>query len=247
MKRKICFATGNIWRWCSRNKSLDYVKKLHDAKLIEGIELTIGRLKDLNKFNINKKHLLWIKKLEYRSVHAPFGLVKYSTSEKDLVENLRKIDEVYKQINAHNIVIHPQDLPSLEYLIKFKHWNISIENMIPKSDISHKFLQKIFKLSENKLKMKICLDVAHAYLHSEKELEKLYDKFKGKISQFHLSGTYRKKDHQSMQIVTKKFMKSIECLFNSAEEIPVIIEEDMRVKNFRKLVSEIKYIRSLFS
>lgn len=247
MKRKICFATGNIWRWGSINKTLDYVKKLKDDNLIDGIEITIGKVDNLKSFHINKKHYSWIKKLKYRSIHAPFGLSRKPKTKEELEKFLQMIDNIYKKADAQNIVIHPQDFPDLKFLKKYKHWNISIENMIPRTQIDHKILGKFFQYCKNKIKLKICLDAAHAYLYDDKELSKLCRKFKGKISQFHLSGTYRKKDHQSMKVVTKRFMKSIKCVFDSPEEIPIIIEEDFKNnKNFKKLVSEIKYIRGLF-
>ena len=86
--------------------------------------------------------------------------------------------------------------------------------------------------------------MCHSYTINKNETLKLVEAFKDRITQIHLSGTYRKKHHQSMRIVTKDFLKSIEPIFDL--DVPIIIEEDIKIKDIGEVKKEISMIKKLF-
>ena len=147
---------------------------------------------------------------------------------------------MYQQVNAKDVIIHPLDLPSPEILAKYP-FKVSTENLVKKRNVTITKLEKIFQEYPN---IGLCLDVAHAYLWSKDETQKLIDAFSERITQFHLSGTYRKKDHQSLRIVTKKFLSSIEPI--KKLNVPIVIEEEIFAKDLNYLKEEVEYIKQMF-
>lgn len=238
MKRIISFALGNIWRW-SKNRDIliNYAKKLG----VSGIEITFASKEELYTFKLSKDNEAWLKSLDYVSIHAPFQLVKESENREEIITQLNIISRLYDDINAKNVIIHPDDLPKQNVLKKYG-FNISTENLPPKSHINISDLRKILNTYS---KMRLCLDVSHAYLWSKSETGKLTKTFKDKISQIHFSGTYKKKDHQSLRKVTKEFLFSIKPI--KELNIPIVIEEDIYIKNFEFVKQEIKYIKKIIN
>ncbi len=239
MAGPICFASGNLWRWGknkNRNEHINILRKLD----IEGVEITTGFKEELFSLKLSKTNVKWLRSLKHVSIHAPFGLVYRSESHKDLINQMNALSRLYKQINAKNVVIHPYDLPSLKILNKYK-MKISTENMVPHNHITHADLKYILKKAP---KMRLCLDAAHAYLYSKKETASLIRKFKKKISQVHMSGTYMHQEHVSMRKVTKDFLRSIEPI--KKLNVPIVIEEDIKRKNIGFVKNEIKRVKEIF-
>lgn len=234
----IGFAIGTIWSWINsdnRNKLISHAKKLD----INGVELTFAYKKELYKTRLSKDNISWLKSLSYVSIHAPFDLVKKAEDDTEVIKQLEVIAELSNKVKAKNVIIHPNNLPPLEILKKYN-FRISTENLPPRFHYSVLDLEKIFKKYP---KMGLCLDVAHAYLESKHQTDKLIKKFKHQISQVHFSGTYRREDHQSLQIVSKDFIYSIRNIKNL--NVPIIIEQDIRTKNIKLIQEEIRYIRKL--
>ena len=116
--------------------------------------------------------------------------------------------------------------------------HVSTENMVKRKNITIAKLKKIIK----EYNLGLCLDVAHSYFWSEKETKKLIDEFKEVITQVHFSNNYKGKDHLPFNKVSKRFLRSIDPLkkFN----VPIIIEEDIKTKDFdwNREISNIKRI-----
>lgn len=235
MKRIFCFATGNLWKWAktdNRGPLLNYIRKLD----IEGVEITFAEINELNAFRVSKTNMEWLKTLDYVTIHAPFRRPK-GMSDTDYIAPVYRL---YKKLGAQHIIIHPQDLPEYSVLRKYR-MNVSTENMRPYKHISHSDLERILRTYRG---MGLCIDVAHAYVHSKDETKKLVERFRDKITQVHLSGTYGKQDHRSLRIVTKRFMESIEPIRQL--DVPIVIEESMKKKTIQYIKDEIAYCRSLF-
>ncbi len=238
MTRIISFALGNVWRWTSsknRGTLLNYVKKLD----INGVEMTFSSKKDLYSFSLSKSNRSWLEKLDYVTIHAPFRLVKESNNEEEIIKQLNMISTLYDEINAKNVIIHPDNLPPPQILEPYN-FTISVENLPPKEDVSISDLRKILNKYPN---MRLCLDVSHAYLWSKYETGRLIKAFKGKISQIHFSGTYRKKQHQSLRIVSKMFLSSIQPLKDIT--VPIVIEEEVEINSLQLIREEINYTKNL--
>ncbi len=232
MKRKICFSTGNIWRWNpDRTKLTDYVMKLD----VDGIELSFNGVDGLRNFNQNKKQIAWLRKTHV-SMHAPARSVDLRR-EKEMVELLC---EKYKEYGAENVVIHHTHLPSVNWMKKVN-MKYCVENLTPIAGFNSRKLSRVLQKYKN---AGVCLDASHAYLWSPSETRKMVDKFGKKIFQVHLSGTYRGKEHGSLRKVSQRFLKSIKPLREL--DCPIIIEEDMRVKSLRYAQREIDWVREFF-
>jgi endonuclease IV len=240
MKRIITLALGNIWRWNkskNRNALLNYIKNLD----ISGVELTFATKDDLYSFKLSNKNKLWLENLNYVSIHAPFWLFKDSENVEEVFHQLNCIRKIYHQIGAKRVVIHPE--PELiqsdilnEYAIKF-----SIENLPRKNNVPVSCLKKILRKYPQ---MDLCLDTSHAYSWSKYETGKLIQTFKEKISQIHFSGSYRRKQHVSLRKVSKNFLFSIQPIKHL--DVPVVIEEDMKIKSLKYLRDELEYTKRLF-
>lgn len=239
MTRIISFSLGNIWRWSksrNRDKLIAYAKKLK----IGGVEIIFSSKEELYKFKLSKDNERWLKNLDYVTIHAPFKLVRKADNEEEIIKQLKIIAELYTKFNAKNVIIHPQDLPSPNILNQFN-FNVSTENLPKKRKITISKLRRVFKKYP---KIGLCLDVSHAYLWSKYETLKLIRAFEEKITQIHFSGTYRKRDHQSLRIVSEDFIFSIEPIFKL--NVPIIIEEDIRIKSNKFLHEEINFIKNMF-
>ena len=239
MNHIISFALGSIWRWSdakNRNSLLFYAKKLNTS----GIELTFSTKEELYSFKVSENNKLWLKDLDYVSIHAPFKLMKKSENDEEIIKQLTIITKLYNEFNAKNVIIHPEELPLPEILDEFD-VDVSTENLPPKNHISICDLRKIFYTYPN---ISLCLDVSHAYRWSKYETGNLIEAFKNKISQIHLSGTYKNKEHQSLRNVTKEFIFSIQPI--KKLHVPIVIEEDTNIKNLKFIKDEIKYIRNFF-
>ncbi|OGI25988.1 MAG: hypothetical protein A3J76_03795 [Candidatus Moranbacteria bacterium RBG_13_45_13] len=240
MPRIFSFALGNIWRWeKSKNKDrlIKYVRNLD----VSGIEITLSSKEELYSTKLSTRNTTWLKSLEYVTIHAPFELVKKSENRRELIKQLDVIARLYKEVNAKNVIIHPDNLPPPDVLQKYK-FNVSTENLSISSKYKSLNLEGIFIRYED---IKLCLDISHAYSWSRREIEYLVKKYRPRISQIHFSGTYRKRTHQSLQIVSKDFLKSIRPLRDL--HVPIVIEGDVEKKDIMFLKREFRYIKKYFN
>ncbi|PLW79912.1 hypothetical protein C0585_05390 [Candidatus Woesearchaeota archaeon] len=229
----ICFALGNIWRFSESDNRADLLEKIQHLD-IEGVELTIGTVHELENFELKKSQIKWLKQLKYVSIHAPFKLLSDPNKIKIYLDKLQKI---YDLTNAKTVIIHPDNLPEKKLLKKYS-MHVSTENMVKRKNITIPKLKKIIE----EYGLGLCLDVAHSYFWSEKETKKLIDEFKEIITQVHFSNNYRRKDHLPFDKVSKSFLRSINPLKDI--EVPIIIEEDIKTKDFdwNQEISNIKKI-----
>lgn len=239
MNKIFAFAIGNIWRWGHKNnraKLLNPIRKLD----ISGVEITLANKKELYDFKLTSSQIKWLRSLDYVSIHAPFKLVRKAGNKEEVVKQLDYIQRLYRKINARNVIIHSTDLPSPALLSRYK-MKFSTENH-PK--ITHLGVKKLMPILRRYKNLGLCLDVAHAYDWSGFETSNLVNIFGNRIAQVHLSGNYRKKPHQSMRKVSHSFIKSIQPI--KELNVPIVIEEDIKIKSIKYVKDEIKHIKSLF-
>jgi len=143
MSRTISFALGCLWRWNPsqpRNTLLAYVKNLK----INGVEITFSTKEELYKFKLTSSQIKWLRQLKYVSIHAPFGLTRRAGNQNEVIKQLEFIEQLYKKVNAKNVIIHPRELPAPAVLKKFK-FKVSTENMTPKNKFTIADLKTILK------------------------------------------------------------------------------------------------------
>jgi len=238
MPRIISFALGNIWRWeksKNRNDFLKYAKKLD----IDGVELTFASKEELFAFKLSPSNERFLRGLDYVTIHAPFDFMEEVDNE-GIIRQLNVISDIYKKVNAKNVIIHPYCLPDRRVLDRFN-FKVSTENLRKKRNITISDFKKIF---EKYPEVGLCVDVAHAYSWSKQETEELIKAFSNKITQFHFSGAYRGKDHRPLKIVSKDFLSSIGLLFEL--KAPIVIEEDIKIKSEKFLKEEVEFIKKMF-
>lgn len=244
MSRKYVFALGNIWSWKttkSLNPLIKYAKNMSEHLNVEGIELTFRTKEELYSTRLTEENILWLQNLNYVSIHAPFGLTKESQNEKEVEKQLNKIQRMYQIIDASMIVIYANQLPSKKQI---KNMNVSVDNL-PKRRRGKKGLDEL--LSERP-DVGFCLDVSHAYRISKYETSRLVNKYRNRITQVHISGAYRGKDHLSIKQATGEFIRSLEPILSL--DVPIIIEENhakqgIETGNFRAVAKEIKRIKKI--
>lgn len=241
MQRIISFSLDNFHSWPktrNRNDLIDYARDLD----IDGIEITFGRKKFLFEFKLSRKNKKWLEGLKHITIHAPWNILSESKNEAELIEQLDIIKKLYNEVNAQNLIIHPHNLPEPEILKRYSFF-VSTENMPIKHRID---LNKMAGIIKKYPKIGLCLDVNHAYRWGKNETKKYVERFRDKITQIHLSGTYKNQEHKSLRIVTKDFMKSISSVIEKLD-VPVIIEVDFTKKDIKFVKEEIKYIREIFN
>lgn len=240
VQRTFSFALGNIWRWDSsdnRNALINYVRGLD----VTGIELTLATKKDLYALKLSKENILWLKKLDYVTIHAPFNLIVESENEKDVSDQLNILTTIYHQVDAKRVIIHPAPELIQSDILKGYPIQFTIENLPRKYNLSLSFIKTIL---EKYPQMDLCLDTSHAYSWSKYETHILIQTFKEKISQIHFSGSYRRKQHVSLRKVSQNFCSSIQPL--KYLDVPIVIEEDLETKSLQYVREELEYIKSLF-
>ena len=242
-KPSLCFALGCIWNWTKHNNRAGLIKYARQLD-VKGAEITIGYIEELFALKFTKSQVKWLRSLKYVSIHAPFNLSD-SSKEEDIIKRMDKIQEVYNQVKASNVIIHPQQLPEKRILAKYK-MRISIENMEKGKYSKIRNLQNMLKKHPKK---GLCLDISHAYGISKKDTANIIKKFKERITQIHLSGTYKRVKHRSLRIVTPSFIKSIHPIRKL--RVPIILEEDMTKDISRKSMNyvkkEVEYASSLLN
>ena len=231
---------GNIWRWDNsenRNALIDYVRDLE----VNGIELTLANKKDLYSLRLSKENIQWLKRLSYVTIHAPFNLFRESENKKDVNDQLETITTIYHQVGAKRVIIHPEPELIQTDILEGYPIQFTIENLPRKNNLPLSFIKTIL---DKYPYMDVCLDTSHAYSWSKCETCKLIQAFKKKISQIHLSGSYRRKQHVSLRKVSTDFYSSIQPL--KYLDVPIVIEEDLEIKSFQYLRRELEYIKNLF-
>lgn len=227
MKRTFVFALGDIHTWNkadNRANLLKYIKKFP----VSGVELNFGGSeKEMLAFRLKKHDRDWLRSLEYVSIHAP-------SLKKDSKKILDFIARLYKEVNAKNVVIHPDHMPPKKLLDKYK-MRFSVENLMPSV---HFPFSRVKRILENDPRLWLCLDVCHAYLWSKDETARIVKQYKNRIAEVHFSGAYRRMDHTSLRIVTKRFIESIQPV--KRLNVPFVLEENMLKKSIQYVKDEIE-------
>ncbi|MBN2052731.1 TIM barrel protein [Candidatus Woesearchaeota archaeon] len=240
MNSHLGFSIGDIRSWENSANRQDLIKYFKNLP-ISAIELTFSNKNDLFSFKLNPKNKAWLKKLPYVSIHAPFNFMDDSSNKAELTRQLKQINFIYNQVNAKNVVFHPGQVPPKKLLKKYR-FKASLENMSK----SHGFsLRKLSEIMKKYPDLGFCLDVGHAYRYRPDYTKLILTKFKKRLSQIHLHGVRKGKDHFPLNQGSKKFMKSLEPILKV--NVPIIIESDFNKKDINLLKSEILFIQNYFA
>lgn len=239
-ERPICFATGSIWRYnYDHNRRMEFLRS-RDLGL-RGLEITLSYSDQVFEFTPSKENLKWLLSLSWVSIHAPFGMIREGKVE----EQMDRICDLYRQIEADNIIIHPDTLPDPALLGKYQGIKFSTENLPPGANISRPDIERILEKYPG---LGFCLDTTHAFRCSPHETRALLDEFSGRLTQIHLSGNNNGLSHLPLQEASSAFMLSIQCLIES--NAPLVIELEMGgitpAEIYSKIAGNITSIRNMF-
>jgi sugar phosphate isomerase/epimerase len=185
---------------------------------IDGIEVAFKRLKDLAGLTRENKEFL--NSFGFNTMHAPFK------ERYDSEEIFDKIKKVAKEINAKNIVFHPQES------LKGKDFNICIENQKRKEPLTEELLDK------NK-KFTLCLDVSHT--NTTGETEKLLKRYFNRISEIHFSANSEDKRHVPLVNAEEGFFDNLSEI--KKLDVPFVLEARYPPNNTELIKKDIEFTR----
>ncbi len=231
-------ASGNVYTFFEpkdHNKILELLQPLYSKYHLQALELTYS---DVNDFDLplTTENIAFLRQLKHVSVHFPFKIIIHNNEQINTL--LKKAGQLCQQINAQFLIIHPEQIPSLDLIQKFQekyHLNIVTEIENP----------KIFPLSEfdrflKKSQIKFVFDTGHAEFHPPAEIKKFLETHQHLICEVHLNKVKNKKAHAQF------FNQQLSFTFNHINilNVPMIIEELFEKENFSQLESEINFLQT---
>lgn len=239
MKNPICISTGCLSElFEDRNNMIEKLRKFSPF----GIELSFAYPKYLLEFDISENNLEYLRNLKFNSIHAPSGGIIYGEN-KESKEVLQKISELYKKINARNVVFHKGKIENYD-LIANSDFVSSIENgdwKKPKHSI-----EDIKDVLDKNKDFKFTFDFAHALSVSSSDIPEYINYFKDRLIEIHLSiinEDSKEHDflHENNNKETKKLLRSLKTV-----SVPVVLECLIsNLKEVELIKKEMEYIRKI--
>ncbi|MFH1366046.1 MAG: hypothetical protein ABIG99_01510 [Patescibacteria group bacterium] len=180
MKNHICISTGCIYKLS--NDRNDLIAELRQFSPV-GIELSFAYPEYLLNFNISDENLNYLRSLKFNSIHAPVENISYGKN-KISKEILQKISELYKRVNAKNVVFHKESTKDYSSIIS-NDFISSIENddwRKPNHNV-----ENIKSILDKNEELKFTFDVAHAISVSSSDILKYINSFQNKLIEIHIS------------------------------------------------------------
>ena len=233
MKNPICISVGCVYRIFGDryNERIEALRKFSPA----GLELSFFYPKYLLDFEMSKDNLEYLQTLKFNSIHAPMWDIVYGNNKK-CKETLKKITELYKQINARNVVFHKDSVEDYSVITGYD-FVASIENDDWKN--SKNTIEDIKNILDNNREFKLTFDFAHAITTSS-DISEYINYFKDRIIEIHISviptkelgihAFLHKYDDEEMRRLIQ-LLKTIdaplvlECEVPNAKEIELIEKE----------------------
>jgi len=242
MENPICISTGCVYK-LSQDRN-DKIKVLREFSL-SGIEISFSHPKYLFDFDITEENLKYLQDLEFKSIHAPWKNVTYDDSEKAKMV-LDKISELYKQINARNVVFHKDSIKDYNLVVN-NDFVASLENddwRKANNDIEY------FKsLLDNNKKFKFTFDFAHA-VSTESDIAEYIGYFKDRLIEIHLSIIVKDSLNQypAHTFLHRNDSKEVRKLLQLLKEtsVPLVLESSVsNINEINLIKEEIEYLKKV--
>jgi len=184
MQNPICISTGCVYKFAEdRNVLIDILRPLAPV----GVELSFSHPQEhLMDFQISEASLLYLRGLEFNSIHAPWREIVYGQNQTS-ESVLEKIVELYKQINARNIVFHQEQIEDYNSIVSLLRVGcaVSLENGDWRKQ-EHSVANVRLALEKDR-GFGFVLDFAHALSFSEQEVREYMNQFSSRLSEIHIS------------------------------------------------------------
>lgn len=235
----ICISTGCVYKLSDdKNDLIEELSKLFPM----GIEISFAHPESLLSFNVSKNNLEYLRSLKFNSIHAPCKDIIYGRNKMS-EKALQKISELYKQIDARNVVFHKDQIEDYGF-IESSSFLASIENDDwRKSKHSIEDMQMLF--NQNK-EFKFTFDFAHALSVSSADIPKYIQCFKNRLIEIHLSIIDKGSEkheflHKYDNTEIRKLLQLLKSFF-----VPVVLEGVVSSLTEMKLLEkEIEYLMNL--
>jgi len=238
MNHPICISTGCVHRlFEDRNKSINLLRQFFP----EGIEISFAYVHYLLNFEIEKSNLKYLKTLKFNSIHAPSKDYIYDNNKKSR-EVLARISDLYKRINARNVVFHKDTIKDYD-LIANNDFVVSLENddwRKPKNT-----MDCLKSVLDNNKKFKLTFDFAHA-LSTSSDIDEYISCLDDKLIEIHLS--IIDEDSKRHTFLHRKDSEELRRKLNSLKSVsaPIVLECGLPDLGRRDLLEkEIDYIRNI--
>ncbi|MBW2966567.1 hypothetical protein KY342_05675 [Candidatus Woesearchaeota archaeon] len=237
MRRLICISTGCLFNPYLKEDINKEVRLLSKLK-IDGVEFLIGDAIELLPFKLKKDTIKILKNFEFNTIHVPFildGEKLFLSNNKRSKRIMNKIYEIYDNINAVNINLHPHQIKSFK-IFDIKNYQYSIENMEMHHEFGIKYYRNILKKNPS---FKFILDTTHA--SEGGELNNLFKAFKKKIIYTHLSANYFNHLHIPLHALNKEYLKPFEIIKKG--KFPIVLENQIGTRDITEYKKEIEFVR----
>ena len=238
MDNPICISTGCVRRLLKdTNKGINLLRQFSP----KGIEVSFPYSKNLINFDLEKDNLKYLETLKFNSIHAPFKDYIYENNEKSK-EILRRISDLYKRINARNVVFHKDTIKDYDFIAN-NDFVVSLENddwRKPKNTMS-----RLKDVLDNNEKFKFTFDFAHA-LSTSSDIDEYISCLGDKLIEIHLS--IIDEDSKRHTFLHRKDSEKLRRKLQSLKSISAPIVLECGIPNLGKkdlLRKEIDYIRSI--
>ncbi len=236
------FSTGAIFRQVPSisREIIDICRKIG----CNAIELTAKTDEEISLFDRLIKSGESLADFEQISLHAPGYGISFKKDERHR-KILEILQRVYDHFGCKHLVVHPPEVEDWSVFDEFS-MSLAVENM--SADHPMKFflpeqLAEIFAKNKN---YGMTFDVKHAFESSgeRKNLpEELYEAFKDRIAEIHLSGYNPKaKKHEHPPLVKTKQTEIVDFV-KDKWHLPIIIESDC--ESVEQMKEEYEYINNL--
>ncbi len=245
MRNPICISTGCVYRFSDdRNDLIEALRQFSP----EGIEISFAYPEYLLNFNINKKNLKYLQGLKFNSIHSPCNNMTYGKNKMSK-EILQKISELYKQVNARNIVFHKGQVEDYDSILS-NDFVSSIENDDWRK--SEHDIEDIKKVLDKNGKFKFTFDFAHAITISASDIPEYINYFKNKLIEIHISIVNKdSKEHEFLyQHGSREIKESLQYLKITSASVPLVLEgavfssEELEFVK-KEIEEEIEYIKKI--
>lgn len=235
MKNPVCVSTGCFYPLgLDANQSVEKLRQLDPD--IDGVELLWASSHFLLKERLEPANMEYLKKLERNSMHAPWKGVSYGDNEQSL-KVLDRIDKIYKQAGAENVVFHPDTVEDYDIILR-RDFQASVENMDSRkkagSDISG-----LEELLDATPALGFVLDIAHCLTFSEQYLHDMMRHLGGRAVALHVSAPKNGVSH-----ALASDSRALTYIENVPEGVPLVLEGHFN-KLPADLLRETGYVRAL--
>lgn len=216
--KRIFLSTVKFHHWTEDfNEQINNLKEFD----IDGVELAFRWNEELSGLRLSEENKKYLNSFEFNSMHAPF---KDSLDE----ETITKISEIAKDINARNVVFHPEKILDG----KSSHFDILIENMRIKEPLAEELLKK------NK-NFKLCLDLSHSNIIGE--TERLFKSFNDRIAEVHFSANSETGRHVPLIKAKDGFFDDLDMV--KKLDVPFVLEAGYAPGDIQTVKKDIEFAK----